>query len=523
MPPPGGQRSPLDPGFIGRVAGALGASVKGAAQGGLAGAIRGATDAWFGPGQPVRPIAPPEAKGRALDYTFGTNLNYVPRSDAGAVSFATLRMMAEPGQGGLDLLRLAIETRKDQMEAQRWTIRARDRDAQDASGGPRAREIEQALRRPDRVHSFAQWQRMLLEDLLVIDAATVYLAPSAGKFRVPQVVDGALIKPLVAVDGRAPLPPDPAYQQAIKGNPAANFTSDELIYAPRNVRAHRIYGYSQTEQVINTVNLALKRYLMQSEHYDSGSVPPVVFGTPDNWTAAQVKEFQDLWDALLAGDIAALRRARFVPGAVKPYPLKAETLKDEFDEWLARIICFCFSINVQALVKQMNRATAETAKEGAAEEGLEPIKGWFADLVNQIVEKGFDAPDLEFVWMDEEIVDPATKASVCQMGRAGRPWWTADEVRRKYGDPALTPEQRAELEAEAAGGGMEAGDADLLGEPGAGNARDAPGAGGGEAEPDVAKVRAALQEAAGYGDLVEKISLRHPILRRRNGGTRARP
>jgi predicted alpha/beta hydrolase len=41
--------------------------------------------------------------------------------------------------------------------------------------------------------------------------------------------------------------------------------------------------------------------------------------------------------------------------------------------------------------------------------------------------------------------------------------------------------------------------------------------------PSNAKVRAALHVVAGSGYYVEKISLRHPILRRRNGGTRARP
>jgi hypothetical protein len=57
-------------------------------------------------------------------------------------------------------------------------------------------------------------------------------------------------------------------------------------------------------------------------------------------------------------------------------------LKDEFDEWLARIICYCFSLSPQALIKQMNRATAETAKQTAQEEGLEPLKLWFKDTVD---------------------------------------------------------------------------------------------------------------------------------------------
>ena len=43
-------------------------------------------------------------------------------------------------------------------------------------------------------------------------------------------------------DGRAPEAPDPAYQQILKGVPAADFSADELIYLPRNLRAHRVTG-----------------------------------------------------------------------------------------------------------------------------------------------------------------------------------------------------------------------------------------------------------------------------------------
>ena len=69
---------------------------------------------------------------------------------------------------------------------------------------------------------------MLLEDMLVIDGAT--------------------IKPLIGEDGRAPEPPDPAYQQILKGVPAADFSVEELLYLPRNVRTHRLYGMSRSSK-----------------------------------------------------------------------------------------------------------------------------------------------------------------------------------------------------------------------------------------------------------------------------------
>ena len=132
-------------------------------------AITGVTpDSWFGPQQPLEPQAPPDVKGRQFDYAFGANLNYVPRAEGG-IGFAELRALAD----ALPLLRAVIETRKDQIAAQSFTVRPRAR-ANIPDASPRIDKALALLARPDRRHSFADWLRMLLEDLLVIDAATIY-------------------------------------------------------------------------------------------------------------------------------------------------------------------------------------------------------------------------------------------------------------------------------------------------------------------------------------------------------------
>ena len=113
---------------------------------------------------------------------------------------------------------------------------------------------------------------MLLEDLLVIDAATVYPRyDRGGRLYALDVIDGATIKPLIGEDGRAPDPPDPAYQQVLHGVPAADFSADELLYLPRNIRAHRLYGLSPVEQVGLTINIALRREAATLDYYRTGS------------------------------------------------------------------------------------------------------------------------------------------------------------------------------------------------------------------------------------------------------------
>ena len=65
--------------------------------------------AWFGPLDPIAPGAPADVAGRQWDYPAGYNLWLQPRPEA--VTFGTLRALAD----GYDLLRLVIETRKDQV------------------------------------------------------------------------------------------------------------------------------------------------------------------------------------------------------------------------------------------------------------------------------------------------------------------------------------------------------------------------------------------------------------------------
>ena len=90
---------------------------------------------------------------------------------------------------------------------------------------------------------------------------------------------------------------------------------------------------------------------------------------------------------------------KFLPGDKDSYQqIVQPPLKDQYDEWLARIICFAFSISPQPFIQQMNRATADTAHQAALEEGLAPIQRWIKGQIDPIIAEEFDAADLEFVW-----------------------------------------------------------------------------------------------------------------------------
>jgi hypothetical protein len=105
-----------------------------------------------------------------------------------------------------------------------------------------------------------------------------------------------------------------------------------------------------------------------------------------------------------------------VPGGVAKtfIPMRELVMQNVFDEWLARGICFAFSISPSAFTSQVNRATAETAQETSLSEGLVPLQNWVKQLSDQVIATEFAAPDLEFAWADECAINPG-------MSRRSRP------------------------------------------------------------------------------------------------------
>ncbi len=452
--PPGSARGILRliaPEFIRRVVAGIGFPLRGEARPPIQGADLGSLgtetnqpmprvrrEPFFGPGQPLTPVVADrtEVEGRATDYPFALNQNYRPRSSE-PISFEILRRMADPTTG-YDLMRLAIETRKDQMAKLEWSILPRQEGAKKRfrKATPRCAEIERCLRSPDRRLPWESWMRELIEDQLVIDAPAVFVRKTVGgDLYSLDVVDGATIKVLVDGTGRAPMPPEPAYQQVLKGVVVANYTADELIYMPRNPRSSRFYGMSPVEQVLMTVNIGLRRQLSQLDYYTAGNMPDSIISVPETWTPAQIKEFQTYWDAMIEGNPSLRRRAKFVPAGINPVMTGASAgtgLMDQYDEWLARVIMYAFSLPALPFIRMQNRATAETANASALEEGLLPMMAWLKGLMDRIIEVAFNEPGLEFVFDSIRKLDQAEQLSMdLQMMERGIK--SLDEVREELG------------------------------------------------------------------------------------------
>src|SRR5690242_19548357 len=150
----GGTARPIDRGLLERVSQKL----------------RATFDVWFGPLEPMAPVAPADTPPRRFDYPSGVNLVTQPRSNE-PVTFQQMRALAD----SLDLVRIAIETRKDQVSKMPWSFRAKmplrtsARAAESTasttsteSTSSRIDELTDFFQSPDREHDFDEWLRMIL-------------------------------------------------------------------------------------------------------------------------------------------------------------------------------------------------------------------------------------------------------------------------------------------------------------------------------------------------------------------------
>lgn len=416
----------------------------------------GLTGGFFSPQMPLQPTEPGTA-GRRFDFQAGYNISTKPRRDSG-IDFATLRQFAK----FYDILRILIEKRKDQISNFEWSIKPTD-EAIAAAGGKgaklqtngkpqkpqqdvldelnkRAKAATEFFKFPDGRNSWSAWLRAIVEDMLVLDAITIWPVYEGNKLAKLETVDPATIKIVIDDSGRTPEPPFPAYQQVLHGVPASDYAKDELLYYMSNPATDRIYGLSKVEQILITIQIGLRREMSQLQFFTEGNVPAALAGVPDNWTSTQIETLQKAFDGMMQGDTGSRRKLWFVPGDaaknIKQLVSEEATLKAEFDEWIIRIMCFAFGLSPQPFIKEMNRATAFTAASEARDEGLGPQLTFLKGMIDAIIKNGLKIEGVEFAWSIDQENDPTAQSNIDDMQlRSGLR--SVDELRQRDGLDAI--------------------------------------------------------------------------------------
>ena len=403
--------------------------------------------------QPVAPIAPKGSEPLAFPFYMGQNLTYTPRPDATYDATDLKNLATYP------LARICIENTKDQLCQLPWDIQLKPLPGETAAkrknrseSDPNIGKLIKFFEYPDQENCWGDWLRPLLEDMLVIDAASILVRKTRkGELAQLVVVPGHDITCYIDDNGFRPKPPDPAYAQLWQNIPRVNLTTDQLIYRPRNIVwrgtiSSYLYGMSPTEQNAEEIKIGQQRLNFVLAYYTQGSIPGLLHIVPPGVDSDKIKETMQWMNSELAGNLEARRGYRMLQGfnqEGKPDQIlfpKEPLLSDPFDEMHIRKICFGYGTSPQRLMRMINRASAQQNQEAAEEEGIKPWAKWLKGLVDFIIQRKFGLVGYEIIF-DLAHESDAVKQATADALYVDKGIRTRNQIRIALGDdPAPEPE-----------------------------------------------------------------------------------
>jgi hypothetical protein len=440
---------------------------------------------------PIYPVDPSQPKsGRPLprqyEYQIGHNLPTSPDSQK-LIPFKVLRKLAQ----SYDIAALCIDARKNEIAGLDWDIVPRE-DADQGKGRSQRvnsskissttstppgkpdsdlrKQILKFFRTPDPIRglSMRSWLSAALDDVLVIDALAIYEHPTLkGDLFALELLDGSTIKPLIDERGTRPLPPNPAYQQFIYGIPRSEFiallldaaddpevqalqrgmpgpddefdsgmyTADQLAYKVFRPRNWTHYGFSNIEQIIININVALKRQDWHLSYFTDGDIPAMLLAAPETWNPDQIQRYEAMWHSMLSNDNGWKHRVRVIPGVQKAEMLKPPVHDMKFDEWMARITCAGFGMDPGELglvgnTESENQAAAAAARR--ARLATMPTVQFFQGYFDSVIERRFNTDDWVFRFDADELNDRLMELNI-DSGLAKLGGMSLNEMRAKRG------------------------------------------------------------------------------------------
>lgn len=308
------------------------------------------------------------------------------------------------------IARACIEWRKAQVTQLSWNITPIELTAETLKSEKnvkRAKELKYFFKYPagKGMMTFSAWLKQILEDLFVIDAIAIYKRRNRrGDIIGYLPIDAATIQLILYEDGTTPIPPDYAYMQKVGIREFAKLTTDDLIYDMMNPRTYNPFGRSPIETLIITITTALKTQSYQLGMLTEGNVPEGFVTLPRDIASSrdQLKEWQDAWDSLLAGDPRFQRKLKFLPEGMKYEPTikNSDMTFERFEKWLLLNTCACFAVPPAAIgfTFETNRSSGAITFEASKSLTSFTTRQFIKELMDCMVQEDKKYDDLEFNW-----------------------------------------------------------------------------------------------------------------------------
>lgn len=346
----------------------------------------------------------PYAAGRGVKrYEFtadSVNGNVQSRKKPGSnISFETLRRFSTQHE----VSRACINLRKRQITGLDWDIVANEQD-QTKLNETQAKEVKEFFKNIGGLGiGYRKFIDRYIEDLLVLDAVVEekQFTRGGGLYNLIPI-DAATIKLRVDESGGTPAPPDSAYVQVIRGTVTAEWTTDEMIYDMMNPRNDSPYGLAPLESLMIVVTSSLKAGMFNLAYLTDGNIPQGMFTMPDNWNPQQLKEFQEYFDAQMAGDETMTQRLKFMPkGDYIPSNKPSDMAFQEFNDWLLKVTCALFEVSPNEIGFTPKgglggKGFGENQSEVAERKGLMPLAQHIEEVFTKVIHEDLGFPDLKF-------------------------------------------------------------------------------------------------------------------------------
>jgi hypothetical protein len=366
----------------------------------------------FSPGTPPQPMYGDEAP-HLYEYQPGINLVTTPRLGYGVLPFSALRALASASKE----IRLNIELIKRQVRGLDWEIvpsrKELGRKAVMVNGVAYEKTTDMQgvydfFELPDGVNDFDAWLNMLIEELLVTDAVTLYPSMDCDRL-ILELIDGTTIRPLVDLRGRTPRAPFPAYLQVLHGIPSTHYPADQLLYRPLNTKVYTPYGESPTEWILTAINTAIRKDAQKIGYYTEGNIPGAFGFLPEGWTPEQIEVWTEYFNALVAGDVSRANKIIWLPGgngATNPvYPFAQNDVDNiEVDKYLMQVACWAYGNNPSEFGLIPGEGLGGKGfMQGTAAQQMRsmvwPITGYLSSFFTLIIRRYLKRPDLKFQWV----------------------------------------------------------------------------------------------------------------------------
>lgn len=337
-------------------------------------------EAWantvFGPGLPITPWQGTQKEPRDFDYLMAANATLVPRVSYDLIAFTELRQIYKT----IPEVRLAIHSLIREVSVYKPTLTDADGDEINEP------DLRWLIESPDRRQPWNVWLVKFLKNVLIYDAASVYIergpygyhkysklvrdayetwkgeygevaadnpdaraaydrylkgsvdhafeggygigAPSALR-----IINGATLFVLIDEDGNTPEPPAPAYTQIVQGTPFLFLSSRELWYRPMFPDLESPYGTTGIEECLPWITIIANMLGYRIAHYREGTMPEAFYTAPESWSSDQVIDWQIKRATRLAGSMAERSREQYMPyGFASLVTKQVDWTKEEYEQ-----------------------------------------------------------------------------------------------------------------------------------------------------------------------------------------------